>query len=162
MNNKYLKYFLVVAVIGVWAAIILRVVKGIGPGPSPDPVSSPVVKNDWRPSIDTFSLYADYPDPFLAAGDTAATDISTKPTLPPQPAPLAANQVQPKEPIGSIIQFNGIITNPQKRSLVGLVTIRGKEFLVKEKDKIGDIRIKKLGKNQVVILYKGDLYTIDK
>jgi len=66
------------------------------------------------------------------------------------------------ESVTSILQLSGIIANPQKRSRVAIITLRGKEYLVREKEKIEGITIKKIERDRIRILYKGELVTIGK
>jgi hypothetical protein len=163
VNNKYVKYFLLVAVIGIWAAILFRVIRGLGSGPSREILPAPMASAPLQAAPDSFSLYADYPDPFLPESDSASADSLPKTGHGGLPAALTSADSPPtQETVNGIIQFNGIIANPAKKSKVAIVTIRGKEWMVKENEKIGDIRIRKIGKDQVFILYKGDLFAIGK
>lgn len=162
MNNKNVKYFLIVAVIAVWATIIYRVTGGLGPGTSSPPPPVPSSRNHLKMASDTFTLYADYPDPFLPEADTASGDtiVARKPT-----PPLSAGNASPasaEEFPGRIIQLTGIIGNPQKKSRVAIIILRGKEYLVREKEKIENIYIKRIEKDRIRILYKGEPFTIEK
>ena len=158
MNNKYIKYFLIVAVVGVWSTIIYRIVHGAS-GPA-DP--APVVKMPARAvnpvDDDTFHLYADYPDPFLPESDSIVTDTAIRKTVGTSTAAITpAIPSLPHEVLSTIVRYQGTITNPKNKSRIAIVTIRGKEYLARENDKIEDIRIKKIEKNRISVVYKGEV-----
>ncbi|HXB10120.1 MAG TPA: hypothetical protein VNW04_23515 [Puia sp.] len=168
MNNKYVKYFLIVAVIAVWATIIYRIAGGLSSGTQPIPPSVVASGNELKISSDTFALNADYPDPFLPDADSAATDtVTDRKVAPPLSAGNAnaaggASHPPTPESVAGIIQLGGIIANPQKRSRIAIITLRGKEHLVREKERIEDIYIKSIGRDKIRILYKGEIFTIGK
>jgi len=168
MNNKYVKYFLIIAVVAVWATIIYRVAGGLSSGTQAIPLPIPVSRNELKLNSDTFALNADYPDPFLPDADSAAADtISTRKISPALSAANAgaagsASHVPTSESVAGIIQLGGIIMNPQRRSRIAIITLRGKEHLVREKEKVEDVYIKSISKDKIRILYKGELFTIVK
>ena len=121
-----------------------------------------VLRKELQLEVDTFHLYLDYPDPFLPTPDSSGMDTITKKNDPPGPAVFADPPRPVKETLSSILRFNGTILNPQKRSKVAFITFREKEYLVREGDKIENIRIKKIDKNRIAISYKGEILVIKK
>jgi hypothetical protein len=165
VNNKYVKYFLIVAVVGVWAAIVYRVVHGLGGAPVPHGAPGVASVKEYKLDEDTFQLYADYPDPFLgdADSDSAKADTMMRkagvPVVPGPPSP----PVQPRgELLADLLQYNGTISNPKRKARVAIITFQGKEYLVREKDKLGDVRVLKIERDRIVVLYKGEVFTIAK
>jgi hypothetical protein len=161
VNNKNVKYILIVAVVAVWATIIYRIVGHLSSGASSPRPPVAVSQNQLVMVSDTFTLNADYPDPFLEEADTTAGDtiLNGKPAQ----ARSAGDQLlPPMESPTSIIQLTGIIGNPQKKSRVAIIDLRGKEYLVREKEKIEGFYVEKITKNSIHILYKGEPYTIVK
>jgi hypothetical protein len=161
VKSKYFKYFLIAAVIGIWGTVILRVVDGLKAPKAPEAVRSAPVKNVRKLTEDTFTLYADYPDPFLSEVDSGAdkTAIKKDPVAVPAASSPPPNFVTP-EMVETIIQYKGLISNPKKKSRVAIVTIHGKEYLVREKDRLEGIRILKIGKTGITVLYKGGVFEI--
>lgn len=164
MNNKYVKYFLIVAVIGVWASIFYRVIHALGRPDEPFMVVAPAPSPVQTLSDDTFHLFADYPDPFLGE-DTMRADTAAAATAKPMAAPVTAGPVAPvitREMVAGIVQYKGVISNPQKRTRVAILMLHGKEYLARENDKIEDIRILAIGKTRISIRYKEQVFTLDK
>jgi hypothetical protein len=169
VNNKYLKYCLIAGAVAVWAMIIYRIVRGIRPVADPVTPRSITINNELTTTVDSFSLNADYPDPFQPDTDTTEEALPQKggPALSGTSAvtgPGARTQdpTMTREAIAGMIQLNGIISNPKKKSKIAILTIRGKEYVVREKEKIGEIRLGKIGKDQIQVFYRGESYTIVK
>jgi hypothetical protein len=158
--NKYLQYFLIIAVIGVWGAVMYRLIHGLSDKNIPIIASNVPIQSDIENPIDTFSLYADYPDPFLPDTDTLSSEdvkkVSEKSDFNSSNSKSEDNTAL----IIAAIKYNGIIENTDKKSTVGIITINGKEFLVKEKQKVDDIMIKNIRKDSVHVSYKGKLFYI--
>jgi type II secretory pathway component PulC len=163
LNNKYLKYFLLAAVIGIWAAIAYRIVHGFSADKVAIVPANTPLKNQLTAVADTFVLYADYPDPFLEAVDSLQQDtIAKKNSVPVLTTPATAlAPALPKEAITAIIQFNGIITNSKTKLRIAIITVHGKEHLVKEHEKVEGILIRKITKEAIRIIYNGESFTIE-
>ena len=163
MNNKYVKYFLIVAVVGVWAAIIYRVVHGLGGAPVPHGAPGVARMKEYKLDEDTFHLYADYPDPFLGDADSSKADsMMKKINVPVVVGPPSPPVQPPGELLAGLLQYNGTISNPKRRARVAIITFQGKEYLVREKDKVGDVRVLKIERDRIVVLFKGEAFTIAK
>jgi hypothetical protein len=163
VKNSYFKYVLALATIVIWVAIGYRIVKGMGHENVATAPAKSAFKNDMKMASDTFTVFADYPDPFVPEEERDSADTPPKTAVPPTPPPqINSSSSSQKESISNIIQFNGLIANPQKKYSIGLITIRGKEYIVKVGQKIDDIVIRKLSKNKLTILYKHELYRLEK
>lgn len=120
------------------------------------------LKIDDRVASDFFNLNADYPDPFLAGTDSVIKDTLAKVDHPQirQPDNVTPPTASPAQPITSFIQYNGMISNPQGKVSIAIVTIHGKEYILKEGERTEGVIIKKIKKDKVTILYKEKLYSI--
>ena len=160
MANKYLKYFLIVGVIGVWGAVLYRLLHGLGDKDLPVATTHGFKEVYVESPADTFSLYADYPDPFIPEIDSVSSaDLQKK----SGPIDFKNNVTQPVDNTAltiAAIKYNGVINNTEKKVTVGIITINGKESLVKEKDKVNDITIMKIQKDNMRISYKGKSFFI--
>src|SRR5688572_33482241 len=90
MNQKALKYFLVGGVDLVWGLIIYRIVDGLGTDDNmPVLKASGVSAKSYIPTTDSFTLIADYSDPFIPGADTVDADVAltAKPVAAPPPPP---------------------------------------------------------------------------
>jgi len=166
MENKYLKYALIAGAIFVWGAIIVRVVGGMsGPSlPVPQPVRQQIAA--VQIAADSFVLYADYPDPFLPEPDSV-DDIELKKTnagaYPAVPPPvIAAPAIATPPALKSFIQYVGIIANPEKKLQIVILSINGKEVLLRQKERKEGVLVKKISRDKVSIEYKGRQADIEK
>jgi hypothetical protein len=164
MENKYVKYGLIIAVISVWALIVFRVIKGFGKSEVPPTENKHSPVNGYKSLDDTFSLVLNYPDPFLPTLDSVIEDTVVKAINPVGPNTNTVNVDPPptKEMVTGIVQYTGIISNPQKKSKIAIINIQGKEFLMKENESNEEIRLMKIEKTLIRILYKGKVFEIGK
>ena len=108
---------------------------------------------------DTFSIVADYRDPFLGKritlkkrtylASTTNKNSSRKKTVNPEMA-------------WPTITYNGMIKNNNSDRRVGIVKVNGNEYLVKEKDVVSEITIVSIGKNSVNVRFQKENRTITK
>lgn len=166
MNQKSLKYILLGLVTLIWGLIIYRVIKGLGEDDTKIFGNNVKKKIDYIAAPDSFVLLSNYPDPFLPADSITDTTTLTKdigPTNNPSPIPsLSVTQPEPPKFDPSIIQYLGMISNPEKKIKVAIVSIAGKEYMASEKEKITDYLIKNITSNNIVISFKSKTYTISK
>jgi len=159
-----LRYGLVCLAVFVWGAIIYRVVAGMsGPESQVIPVKKQTAAPPARVS-DNFVLNADYPDPFIPEADTLSA-IETKKTVAGPVTPVTAPPVvsAPPEPaVSSFLQYIGMIGNPGKKRRIAILSLHGKEILVKENEKKDGVLVKKIDGDRIRIVYKGKVYIIEK
>lgn len=108
---------------------------------------------------DTFSIVADYRDPFLGkkiresrSGTTnnIKRNNTKKRTNPTQ----AINQPWP------VIQYKGMIKNNNSEKRVGIVNMGGRERLVKEGDVLNEVQFLSIGKTQIKVSFNKEQKTI--
>ena len=166
-----MRYGLIVVVIVVWGAIITRVVGGMS---GPD-VQAAAARS--RPKVEApvtregFVLFADYPDPFIPEPDSLDEIEVKKPGAPGTvgamgTGPMAgAMNTPPKPPpptLQSILQYVGMIGNPDRKLKIAIINLHGKELLVKEKEKHDEVLIKKIEKDKIGVVYKGKYVEVEK
>jgi hypothetical protein len=162
VNNKYVKYFLIIAVVAVWATIAYRIVSGVGAATVPASVQRAPVPAGPVSVVDSFQLYADYPDPFLGDNDsTSADSVAAKTALSapgaagaPGAATVPASAVT-AESMAGWLQFKGVVSNPRNRRRVAIISIRGKDFLVRVNDLVEGVRIQRIEKSGLLVAYQG-------
>jgi hypothetical protein len=169
MENKKLKYGLIVVVIFVWGAIIFRVAGGMSAPDLPaatvrsQPVAAAPVRN-------TYVLFADYPDPFIPEEDSLdEIDIKKTGAGMGNAGPMAGgvmNAPKPEPPppptVQSFVQYIGMIANPEKKLKVAIISVHGKELLIREKEKKEDVLVRKIEMGKIGIVYKGKYVEIEK
>ena len=164
MNQKALKYFLVGGVAVVWGLIIYRIVDGLGTDDNmPVLKASGVSTKSYIPTTDSFTLIADYSDPFIPGADTVDADVAlkAKPVATTPPPPVVDKPPADTYKEGTI-QYLGIIANPVKKLKLATINLNGKEMLVKEKEKVEGYVIQKITAETIVIRYKNKNITIQR
>ena len=157
MNQKVLQYLLVAGLVVIWGTIIYKVINGLRGDEDKIKESFKTARFNYNVSKDSFSLIADYPDPFIPAEDTSDYEKGAALKISPREADIKINEVS-KPKIN--IQFFGIISNPQKRKKVAIISISGKEYLVTERQKIDQVVISKISKQRILVLIEGKLEEI--
>jgi type II secretory pathway component PulC len=155
VNTKSTKYLLLTGVMLIWGLIIYRVIHGL------DRDNDAVIMTSHNEGLkyvalaDTFALVANYPDPFLSTQDETAekeNEVLTDQQITPVP-------VMPTQRKSSIdlhtLHYQGMILNPDTKKKVGILTIDGKQVMVKEQDKIEGFLIRKITKDKITIAVDG-------
>jgi hypothetical protein len=163
MNQKALKYFLVGGVAIVWGLIIYKIVDGLDTEDTmPVLKASGISAKSYIPTTDSFTLIADYSDPFIPGSDTVDADVALtpKPVVAPPPPVVTSPPVDTYKE--GTVQFLGMISNPAKKLKLGSITINGKDMLVREKDKVDGYVIQKITAEAIVIRYKNKNITVQR
>jgi hypothetical protein len=159
MKGKYFKYILVLSTLVIWILIGIRIANSLH-GNEKIAESNIKIQNLIPiPVVDSFSLQADYPDPFIPTIDSIAAGLlPLVKTNFPHPN---TDSVKPKQDYG-FIKYVGLISGKSKKSRVAIVNFNGEDLMMKEKDKIHDFTLKKIGKEELVFDTKGKLIKIFK
>jgi type II secretory pathway component PulC len=59
------------------------------------------------------------------------------------------------ESLAGWLQFKGVVSNPRNRRRVAIISIRGKDYLVKVNDQIDGVRIERIEKSGLLVAYQG-------
>lgn len=164
MNPKISKYILVAGVTLVWGLIIFRVVSGFNNDAPAIPIQSTPGSFEQFIKKDSFTLIADYADPFLGDAEDSL-QVIPRDALPvisqeQQPPPPVTAQPQPEDI--SFIQYKGMIVNSETKAKAAIVGIHDAEYVLKENEQSGDITLKKIEPFKITIIYKRKKYRIPK
>ncbi|MEC7264020.1 MAG: hypothetical protein VXW38_09790 [Bacteroidota bacterium] len=136
-------------VLVIWGIIGYRLISAFAPDSEPTMAMSPV---DFKPKNlaqkDTFSLLADYRDPFLGTWNTS----------PPKKKQTGTTKK------GSIqfpnIVYTGLVSGAQTKDHVFFVTIEGSQFLMKKGTQQNGVTLVSGTSKNIRVAYKGTLKTI--
>src|SRR5687767_1788266 len=156
MKNKKVVILLLVLAAGIWGTVIYRIFKTVY---KEDKVQiKPAENNSNFSSLpDTFSIVADYRDPFLGKrlvqqAPKKITSAATK----PKPAPVVTIIKWPT------IGYSGIIRNQNTPKELALVKIDQKDFIMKTGDVMMGVEVTKIFKDSIIVLYQKEKKVITK
>lgn len=151
MKKKKVIYFLLPIIVLVWVFVFYQIFGYFFSEPNFAKENTMVKVNIDEIKKDTFSIVANYRDPFLDAkkvvvqsshrGNSSSTK-KKKALLP------VADKPWP------VIKYNGMIKNNNSEKRVGIVSIGGKEYLVKEGDVLDEVKVKKIEKNLIAVVFQ--------
>lgn len=152
MKNGKLKYILIAIVLGIWSTIIYRYIAYLKGN---DYSKQYVLNNNntnFNQNTDTFTLYANYSNPFIGINDTKQGNKSS-----------SNNDVhkivtKPKiVPINTItwpsIKYSGIVFNTKNNRNSVMLTINGKIHILEKDGSIMGIKIIAVKKDSIALLY---------
>ena len=110
---------------------------------------------------DTFLIVADYRDPFLGKKVKSRVRSSSgvgnrKSTGTKKPKSVKTEKSWP------LIIYKGMIKNNNSERRVGILSVGGKEYLIKEKDVVGEVTVLSIKKNEVNVRFQKENKTITK
>ena len=160
MKNKKAIYFLLPLVLIIWGLIIYRIVSGSA---SDNYVQSAAVNIPLKlnqEKVDTFSIYADYSDPFLdyiwefddSGSDEEAVVEEIVPVI--EKPPIIINW--PK------ISFGGIVKNQKSNKQVIIINIGEVGHLMKAGDVVSGVTLKKVFNDSIQVSFEKENKTIVK
>lgn len=168
MKNKNLTYFLVVAVLGIWGYVFKEVFFAFNAEDNSNWNNMSVIATiQPTKSIDTFSIIANYRDPFLGYYKEPKTRTYTQPRKRVQKKKVVKKKEIPK-PIEpkinwNFIQYNGYVYNQSKNKMTALITINGKEYMMSQGDSTKNgITILNLLEDSLQVKYKNKEHYIQK
>ncbi|WP_350290173.1 hypothetical protein [uncultured Croceitalea sp.] len=141
-------YLLLGVVLLIWGAVGYRIYSGLSPDvPAEQEVKATSFKPKAMVKKDTFSILADYRDPFFGTYSKKKKKVKST-TLKKVVAPQIA------------ISYTGsVIDNNQKNSIF-FVTIEGQQVLMKARQTIQDVTLVSGTKMAIRVRHKGKLRTI--
>ncbi len=164
MKNKKLQYILIITVVIIWGLIIYRIIKYSVKKPSIafNNNSVSIVNRKSGEEKDTFSIYADYRNPFFKSNrynNIKKTGLKKK-----NKNEEIKNRKKKKMNKSKNVDFKkiidwptvkycGIVQNYRSGKKVGLIEIKRETYLIQEKDTVSDIYIKKMYKDSVEIIF---------
>ena len=143
MTKNTKTFILLVLVIGIWGFIGYKIIKSLNPNVEPikqisDVHFKPVEYNQK----DTFSIIANYRDPFLG-------------TVKPSKKVIKKVQTnRTKNKIDISISYTGRMGNPKGKDNIYFITINGNQHIMKLKQKVEEVQLVSGSKDYVILRYK--------
>ncbi len=144
MGKNTKTYVLLAVVLVIWGIIAVRIFSTISPETQEEQAIS---KASFTPlkviAPDTFSINADYRDPFLG-------------TYPASAATAAKPKRTPKKEMPAIaVQYTGSMVNSSAKKHIYFVTINGQQHLLEKGKTAGDVTLIHGTEKAITIRYQG-------
>lgn len=166
MKSKKTTYFLIAALILVWAVIAN---KAFFKKDTSDKLDFVFSKQELTPkeksAMDTFSLKLNYQDPFdlsivtkkkSYANPQVSTVVKSKTKVPPvKPKPVIKQKV-----MANSIKYYGVIKNQNQANLVGVLYKDNMELLVFEGFKEEGIEVLRLTEKEIELVYQEQVFIL--
>jgi hypothetical protein len=159
MQQKNLKYLLLLGVAAIWGIILYRVLNGMNDNAnnSPASIQKPFFSAKDTSTYEPYELLVDYNDPFDAEESDISLETSTDSLI------KATNRFLQNtitKPDLSFIQYKGIIENSTTHKKAAIISINGKDEFVKVNSKLNAIKINVIQKNKIQVTYEGEKFWI--
>ena len=152
MKNKKNIYILLPAVLIVWGILIFKLISGLNPT-TPTSQNSQQV-GQFTPKqltqAETFTIQADYRDPFLGTFEKKkqrAVKRNTQPSAKIETTPFPS------------IEYKGIVSPKGKNEKVFLVRINGTQHLFKRNNKFNDVKLLKGNAQEITLQFQKQVQT---
>ena len=147
MKKQAKTYLLLGFVLVIWGIIGFKVVGTLSPKLNPVVVSEPIFKTT-KPvkKRDTFSLIADYRDPFLG----------TLPTPKKPSKPIAKK----KPVVKRMIVYSGSVSQSSSGNTLYFVSIDGKQHVMSPKEEVDNVKLLGGNAGHIKVRYNGIVETI--
>jgi hypothetical protein len=161
MQNKKALMFLVPVALALMSVVVYKFYKALNPSKEQYAKVINTVytdKADTAISADTFSIIADYRDPFLGKIISAEVPKATN-YIPRQPKPEKPPLTPVKWPA---ITYGGVIKNQKSNKQVVLVSINGQGNFMKAGEEAQGILLKQVYKDSIVLVYEKETKVVRK
>lgn len=158
-QKKKIIYILMPIVILVWGFVFYQLYGYFFSTPSYANTEEKTIINIDEIKKDTFSIVANYRDPFLSQKKIQTTNhqvavktngLTTKKNSAPTVLKLPS------------IQYKGMIKNNNSEKRVAIVNIDGKERIVKEGTTLNELKVVKIEKETITVSFQDEQKTINK
>ena len=146
MKNKKLIYILLPLVILIWGSIIYKIFYNTSREEELADEILPQKNISATSVLDTFSIIANYRDPFLGNVVYSENNVNEVPKQKVLPQPKVEQVVQWPN-----IVYGGMIKNQQSTKQLALLKINGKENIIKAGEMVGTIELVKIYKDSVEV-----------
>ncbi|WP_298760631.1 hypothetical protein [uncultured Psychroserpens sp.] len=147
MKTKKKTYVLLVLVLGVWGTIVYKIITGLNPELPELNIQQVIAIKDFKvdTKVDTFSIATVDRDPFLGTITKKKTKLSV---------------AKKRKSITWLpIVYLGIVKNKNQREQVFIVSINGKQSLLKQGQSKDSVALLGGNKNSVTFRYKNEQRT---
>lgn len=153
MKNKSLTYVLLIVVAIVWYNVFFRVVSNFSGDDSGIVPTSNIPQTIGSIDRDTFSLNANYRDPF--GSTTLAISLPVDPQFNPNPYPVAKPIPQKVKDFWPKIEYKGMLRKTSSDNPLAIIFIDDIQLFLRKGEQVFDgITLKTVHRDSVVILYK--------
>ncbi|OJW17949.1 hypothetical protein [Mucilaginibacter sp. 44-25] len=164
MKKKTLNIILAVASLAIYGSIGYRVIPALTGGNEELPVATPVrihSIDDFAEQRDTTSLKLNYGDPFGVSPKITVIDtLKHRPSMKKQQ--VLSTAIAPVNQDISLIKYAGYITNPGTGKTLVLLMINGKTVSLQEGESAEGVKVIKITKESVKILYRSHISSLPK
>lgn len=147
MKNKKNIYFLLPAVLIIWGLLIYKVVRGVNP--ANNQVQSEVIAREFKPILqkesESFSIQADYRDPFLG--------ILEKKKVPKSPKIIKQAVKKEIVPFPQVI-YKGIIAPKGDDEPVFMIVVNERHYLYKKNETHAEVKLVSGNSEQIVLRFQ--------
>ena len=152
MKKNQKTYLLLTVVIGIWGLIAFKILNAANPEPAK---MGPIASNEvFVPKKikhrDTFSIKADYRDPFL--GTIVANKKVKKKVAPKKKVEKAIPQKK--------ISYTGFITDGASKQKIFFVTIEGQQHMMGLNETVQEVKLVRGSKDKITVRCNGKTRTI--
>jgi type II secretory pathway component PulC len=151
MKSKKSLYILLAAVVIIWGLIIYRIITNVSFSAKQPQIYSNTHQVETKQLVlDSFSIVANYRDPFL---DKRRKLKTTKPVV----KKTAIKKKIVEKPVKNIIKpnynirYKGLIAKQSNNKSLAILSINGKEVLLRYKENYKDLTLLKILKDSVLI-----------
>lgn len=160
MKNKPLIYLLITAVAAVWGIIFYRIFSASDTGETNFKTlkSSRFVNeslDDFKLK-DTFTLALNYRDPFLSDISASNESYTAKAAIVPQALNSRSAPIRPAID-WNFIKYTGYISNRSKKSVIAIMLINGKEYMMREGELFEGVKLVHNSKDSVKVAYQNKI-----
>lgn len=156
MKNKALTYVLLLVVGLIWYQVFHRVSDNFFAENTeiPEPISAN--QGDFSMERDTFSLQANYRDPFVEErGVTPIEQAPVRVTPPPQPRPVKVKPAWPP------ITYFGQVRKTESKNPLAILKVDGMQLMLRKGDEVfNDIFLKEIWRDSIQLTMKKEKKTI--
>lgn len=150
MKKNQKTYILLVVVLAIWGILGFRILSAVNPDDSLPNTHTAI--SDFKPTApkarDTFSILANYRDPFL--GTLPKSVVKARKPKKIAPAPVVKRN----------LSFTGHIRDQKSDQVIFFVNIDGRQHMMSLTDEVDGVRLLKGNEDQITVLYENHRETI--
>lgn len=162
MKKKKTLYMMLPLVVLVWGFVFYQLFGSVFSSPN-------YAKEEFKPIVnveeikkDSFLIVADYRDPFLGGEIRIRTQSSVAVNRTRKSTGVSQSKTPKTDKAWPVIIYKGMIKNNNSERRVGILSVAGREYLIKEKDVVSEITILSISKNKVSVRFQKENKTIIK
>jgi hypothetical protein len=155
MKNKKLIYILLPLVLAIWVTIFIKVFSiAKKPQNFENNEFINLKENEEKPKMDTFSIIANYSDPFLKNQKFNETNTENEDQNNKEEQKLIEKENKEKSIKWPKLDYCGLVNNNTKNQIIGFLKIDEKDFLVKQGDTVKGIFLENIYNDSIKLNFK--------